>query len=62
VLNRPGDATGYDYWLGQMQGGMPRELVLIGFSESAENQAALLPIIQNGISLPGSPTVPIEGS
>jgi methionine-rich copper-binding protein CopC len=50
VLNRPADAAGYDYWLGQMQGGMTRELVLIGFSESAENQAALLPIIQNGIS------------
>jgi uncharacterized delta-60 repeat protein len=54
VLNRLADAAGYDYWLGQMQGGMTRELVLIGFSESAENQAALLPIIQNGISyLPG---------
>jgi uncharacterized delta-60 repeat protein len=54
VLNRPGDAAGYSYWLDQMQGGMPRELVLIGFSESGENQAALLPVIQNGISyLPG---------
>ncbi len=50
VLNRPADTAGYDYWLGQMQGGMTRELVLIGFSESAENQAALLPVIQGGIS------------
>ncbi len=50
VLNRVPDQAGYDYWLGQMQGGMSRELVLIGFSESAENQAALLPVIHNGIS------------
>jgi hypothetical protein len=49
VLNRAPDQAGYDYWLGQMAGGMTRELVLIGFSESAENQAALLPVIQGGI-------------
>ena len=49
VLNRTPDTAGYDYWLGQMAGGMTRELVLIGFSESAENQAAVLPAIQGGI-------------
>ncbi len=49
VLNRAPDQAGYDYWLGQMAGGMTRELVLIGFSESTENQAALLPVIQGGI-------------
>ena len=49
VLNRPADAAGYGYWLGELQGGMARETVLIGFSESAENQAALIGVIQGGI-------------
>ena len=49
VLNRPADTGGYGYWLGEMQGGMSRETVLIGFSESAENQAALTGVIQGGI-------------
>ena len=49
VLNRAPDQAGYDYWSEQMNAGMTRELVLIGFSESAENQAALLPVIQGGI-------------
>ena len=49
VLNRAADQAGYDYWSQQMNAGMTRELVLIGFSESTENQAALLPVIQGGI-------------
>lgn len=49
VLNRAPDQVGYDYWLDEMARGMTRELVLIGFSESPENQAALLPVIQGGI-------------
>ena len=49
VLHRAPDAAGYGYWLGEMQGGMAREAVLIGFSESAENQAALVGVIQGGI-------------
>jgi serralysin len=49
VLNRAPDTAGYDYWLDEMARGMTRELVLIGFSESAENRAALLPGIQGGI-------------
>jgi hypothetical protein len=32
-----------------MARGMTRELVLIGFSESVENQAAVLPAISGGI-------------
>jgi hypothetical protein len=32
-----------------MQGGSTRETVLIGFSESAENQAALIGVIQGGL-------------
>jgi hypothetical protein len=42
VLRRAADAAGSDYWLGQMQAGTTRETVLIGFSEPAENQAALI--------------------
>nr|MDP2192071.1 DUF4214 domain-containing protein [Rhodoferax sp.] len=50
VLRRAADAAGSDYWLGQMQAGTTRETVLIGFSESAENQAALIGVIQGGIA------------
>lgn len=50
VLNRSADKGGYDYWVGQMNGGMTREQVLIGFSESGENQAALIGVIQDGIT------------
>ncbi len=50
VLNRTPDQVGYDYWSDQMDLGLTRELVLIGFSESAENQAAVLPAIAGGIS------------
>ena len=49
VLHRAADQSGYNYWLGQMQGGTTRETVLIGFSESPENQAALIGVIQGGI-------------
>ena len=49
VLHRAPDQSGYDYWLSQMQGGTTREMVLIGFSESPENQAALIGVIQGGI-------------
>ena len=50
VLHRVADGAGSDYWLGQMQAGTTRETVLIGFSESAANQAALIGVIQGGIA------------
>ena len=50
VLRQVADKEGSDYWLGQMQGGTTRETVLIGFSESAENQAALIGVMQGGIA------------
>ena len=50
VLNRVPDPAGYDYWSDKMDNGLTRELVLIGFSESQENQDAVLPAIQGGIS------------
>jgi hypothetical protein len=54
VLHRAPEAGGYDYWIYQLEHGTSREQVLVGFSESPENQAAVLPAIQAGISyLPG---------
>ncbi len=50
VLNRVPDPAGYDYWSDKMDNGLTRELVLIGFSESQENQDVVLPAIQGGIS------------
>jgi hypothetical protein len=43
--------VGDDYWTNQLDSGVTREQALIGFSESAENQASLIGVIQNGIEL-----------
>lgn len=52
VLHRAPDQGGYDYWLHQMDAGaVGKETLLMNFSESAENQAALIGIIGNGIHL-----------
>jgi hypothetical protein len=48
VLHRAPDAAGKDYWLGAMHDGVSRAGVLASFSESAENQAALIGKIGNG--------------
>ncbi|MHA4869314.1 DUF4214 domain-containing protein [Duganella sp. PWIR1] len=48
VLHRDPDAAGKDYWLGAMHDGVSRAGVLASFSESAENQAALIGTIGNG--------------
>ncbi|WP_373990310.1 DUF4214 domain-containing protein [Duganella sp. BuS-21] len=48
VLHRDPDAAGKDYWLGAMHDGVSRAGVLASFSESAENQAALIGKIGNG--------------
>ncbi len=42
---------GDDYWTHQIDSGVTREQALFGFSESAENQASLIGVIQNGIEL-----------
>lgn len=39
VLDREGEATGREFWLGELAAGAGREEVLIGFAESAENLA-----------------------
>jgi len=50
VLNRLPDAGGLAFWVNQLDGGtISRPEVLIGFSESAENQMALIGVLQQGI-------------
>jgi V8-like Glu-specific endopeptidase len=51
VLHRAPDAGGFDYWSNQIKGGLINERVLIGFSESNENVANVIGVIQNGIEL-----------
>ena len=54
VLDRPAEGEGFNFWTGELNSGrMTREQVLVNFSESAENMAAVLPSIQGGIWLPG---------
>lgn len=48
VLHRAPDPGGFAYWIDALHNGTDRAVVLNGFSESAENQAALLPIIGQG--------------
>ena len=36
VLGRSPDQAGYDYWVGQLRGGMTRGEMMVGFSQSAE--------------------------
>lgn len=48
ILHRAGDQPGIDYWNGVLASGVPRAAVLASFSESLENQAAVLKIIGNG--------------
>jgi Ca2+-binding RTX toxin-like protein len=50
VLNREPDTGGEAYWLDELGRGMTREMALIGFSESAENQVAVIGVIQDGIA------------
>ena len=39
VLGRTAEPGGFTYWVGQLNAGMTRGQMMIGFSESAENQA-----------------------
>lgn len=49
VLHRVPDADGYVVQLGALDGGMSCAQLLLNFSESAENQKAILVGIQTGI-------------
>ena len=51
VLHRPADKGGLDYHTGNLASGAnTRATVLVGFSESPENQAALIGVIQGGMT------------
>ena len=49
AMNREPDDGGKAYWVEQLRNGMTREMALIGFSESEENQLALMGVMQGGI-------------
>ena len=49
VLHRAPDTGGFNYWINELDHGTSREQVLIGFSESLENQLSLVGIVQTGI-------------
>lgn len=52
VLHRAADAGGYNYWLGLLdQKLISKTDALVQFSESPENQAGVIGVIQNGIEL-----------
>lgn len=51
VLHRAPDTGGLSYWTSVLDSGaLSRSDVLVGFSESAENQAAVVGAIQNGVT------------
>lgn len=51
VLHRAGEQAGVDYWVGHLSAhDLTRAQVLANFSESTENQAALIGTIQNGMT------------
>ena len=50
VLGRAADSGGYNYWLGILDSGQSSVAqVLASFSESSENQAAVIGVIGNGV-------------
>ena len=49
VLHRAPDTAGYNDWMNGLAPGTSREDLLIGFSESLENQLFLVGIVQTGI-------------
>lgn len=51
VLHRAADTAGFNYWLNQLDTGIATQSqVLASFAESAENQAALVGVMQNGMT------------
>ncbi len=49
VLHRGADATGFENWTHALEAGQTRESVLVGFSESVENQAHAAELV-HGVS------------
>ncbi|RFP18571.1 MULTISPECIES: DUF4214 domain-containing protein [unclassified Duganella] len=50
ILHRAPEQGGFDFWTNGLHKGVERAEVLYNFSESAENQAALLPVIGQGFA------------
>jgi methionine-rich copper-binding protein CopC len=50
VLHRAPEQGGFDFWMDALHKGTGRADVLFYFSDSAENQATLLPLIGNGFA------------
>ncbi len=48
VLHRAPDAAGLQYWVDLLDHNQPLSQILVGFSESTENQAALTGVLQAG--------------
>jgi hypothetical protein len=53
ILDRAPEPGGFDFWLSLLNTTNDRALVLEGIANSVENQAGLLPIIGQGIFVPG---------
>ena len=49
VLHRAPDTGGFNFWMNELNHGTSKESMLIGFSESIENQLSLVGIVQTGI-------------
>lgn len=49
VLGRDGEAAGIAYWEGELNSGLTKAQVLVGFSESAENISGVATAIADGI-------------
>lgn len=49
VLDRAPEASGLAYHVGRLSQGLARQDILVGFSESPENQANLVGVIGNGM-------------
>ena len=48
VLDRDPDEGGFEYWMGQLEGGASRSDVLASFSESEENQLNVIGQMEDG--------------
>lgn len=51
VLDRDPDGEGFQYWMDELGRGFERERILASFSESTENQANVIGVIEDGIWL-----------
>lgn len=48
VLHRPLDQPGYEFWVTALENGIGRSEILVAFSESNENKAQVIGVIENG--------------